>query len=309
MNVTAEGIAGRQIPSPGTLRLDHVAHFVPDIDAAAAALEGLGLVLTPLSAQTTRTDTGASVPACTASRCVMLEDGYLQFLTPVAHRRLVRAAIERHADTHWIALGTPAAEEEHARLARHGYAPLPLLELEQVYDTGGEKRLARFAVVRVTPQAMPEGHLQFVQQMTPERLWRAPWLAHASSVTGLRCAFVVADHPAEVAARYGHFAGLLPQPVRGFVRLCMAHGEICVGGKAACKALFGDVPSAAPAMAGYGLTCRQPEALRERLRAARCQVMEPSPGLYAAVLPAALGSAWLFGTPGAFADWLSPGGC
>ena len=33
---------------------------------------------------------------------------------------------------------------------------------------------------------------------------------------------------------------------------------------------------------------------------------QPSPDLFAAVLPPEIGSAWLFGTEAAYEDWLSP---
>ena len=39
--------AERQRPPPGELCLDHLGHFVPDLDAAAAVWEKLGFVVTP----------------------------------------------------------------------------------------------------------------------------------------------------------------------------------------------------------------------------------------------------------------------
>ena len=304
-------IPARQIPPPGVLFLDHIAHFVPDIAAAAATLETLGFALTPWSEQSNRDAEGRSVPAGSANRCVMLDAGYLEFLTPTADTPIaaqIRAAIARHTGLHLIAFGTPDAAGDHARLARNGFEPLPPVNLQREVELeGGEMRTARFCVARVPPQAMPEGRIQFVQQITPECLWQPRYLAHTNGVTGLHAAFVVADDPEAVAARYARYTGMLPRAVRGFVQLRSARGAVYVGSDTACKSLFGCDAPAAPGLAGYGLACDRPELLLARLRALGCVTGEPSPGLYSAQLPQAIGSAWVFGTPAAYADWLSPG--
>ena len=305
-----ESIPAQQLPAPGTLNLDHVAHFVPDIGAASAVLAQLGFTLTPFSPQMTKDAAGDPVPAGAGNRCAMLESGYLEFLTPTSDTPVaqqIRAAIARHTGQHLVAFGTPAAEEEHSRLARHGFDPLPLVNLQREIDVSGELRLGRFSVVRVPPAAMPEGRVQFVQHHTPECLWQPKYLGHPNGVTGLMAAFVVADEPEEVAARFARFAGLLPRPVRGFVQLKSGRGDVFVGSGTACKSLFGEEPPAAPAMAGYALACKDPKGLRDRLRVLGCSVSEPSPDLYAAILPPAIGSAWVFGTEAAFGDWLAPG--
>jgi len=307
-------IAARQVPPPGRLYLDHIAHFVPDMQAAAAVLEALGFKLTPWCPQTQRDAAGAILPAGSGNRCVMLESGYLEFLTPTHDTAIglqMQAAIARHTGLHLLAFGTPAAEEEHARLARHGFAPLPLVPLQRDVEVDDgqtlETRTARFSVARVPPEAMPEGRIQFARHHTPECLWQPRYMKHENSVIGLHAAFVVAEDPIEVGARYARFSALLPRTVRGFVQLHTARGEVFVGSATACKSLFGsDVPEA-PSLAGYALTCVDPDSLRERLLAAGCIVHSPSPGLHAAALPPAIGSAILFGTLAALQDWLSPG--
>ena len=306
----ALSIPERQQPVPGTLNVDHVAHFVPDIGTASRVLAHLGFNLTPFSLQTTRNDAGESIPAGAGNRCAMLEGGYLEFLTPTGDTPVglqIRAAIGKYTGQHLIAFGTPAAEEDHARLTRHGYSPLPLVNLQREVDVAGERRMARFSVVRVSPETMPEGRVQFVQHLTPECLWQPQYLGHANGVTGLLATFIVAEDPAKVAARYAEFSGLLPRRIQGFVRLATASGDVLVGSDTACRTLFGGEPPAAPAMAGYALACKDPEGLRARLVAAGCAVSEPSPDLYAASLPPEIGGAWLFGPEGAYKDWLMPG--
>ena len=306
---STESIAAQQLPRPGTLNLDHVAHFVPDIDAASLVLEQLGFSLTPFSPQMAKNETGEPVPAGAGNRCAMLQAGYLEFLTPTSGTPVglqIRAAIGRHTGQHLIAFGTPTAEKEHARLERHGFAPLPLVSLQRDVDVSGQQHTARFSVVRVPPEAMPEGRVQFVQHHTPECLWQPKFIDHPNGVTGLLGAFVVADDPVEVAARYAEFAGLLPRPMSGFVRLATGRGDVFIGSDTACKSLFGKEPPLAPAMAGYAFACEDAQGLRARLVAIGCSVSEPSPDLFAARLPDAVGSSWLFGSDAAFQDWLTP---
>jgi spermidine synthase len=102
------GAAAAQMPPPGGLSVDHVSHFVPDLGAAARALEALGFTVTPESAQ--RTQEG---PAGTSNVCVMLEHGYLEFLAPTAdtpNAQRLRATMQRYPGVHLCCFGTPDAK-------------------------------------------------------------------------------------------------------------------------------------------------------------------------------------------------------
>ncbi len=280
-----------QTAAPGTLVLDHIAHFVPELDAAARVLEALGFAVTPYSEQSTQDG-----PAGTANRCVMLDGGYLEFLSPIAdtpHARRTREAMARYPGVHILALGTPAAAEEHARLERHGFAPLPQVDLERDVELDGETRRARFGVVRVPPETMPEGRVQFVEHRTPEFVWQPRWLGHANGVTALTAAFVCAANPSEVAARYARFTGLIPKRKGRFVTLETSRGSLWIARSRDLKGLLGAAP-VAPALAGYALACDDPAALARRCRAAGAKLKRAG-SLYAALLPPALGGAWLFG--------------
>ncbi len=283
--------AARQRPPAGTLFLDHVAHFVPDLGAAARVLGALGFAVTAESAQATQEG-----PAGTSNRCVMLEAGYLEFLAPTAetpNAQRLRAAMKRYAGVHLACFGTPAAEEEHARLAAHGFEPQPLVRLQRELD---DRRVARFHVVRPGLEKMPEGRVQFVEHLTPGALWQPRHLAHANGVTKLACVFVAADDPAACAARWARFAALLPAPAGRFVHLRTTRGDVLVGRVEQWEALFGEEAPAAPALAGYALECRDPDALAARCTAAGAATRRLRPRLYAASLPPALGGAWVFGT-------------
>ncbi|TAK81611.1 MAG: VOC family protein [Betaproteobacteria bacterium] len=275
----------RQRPPPGALFLDHVSHFVPDLDAAARALEELGFVVTAESEQQTPEGrVGAS------NRCVMLEEGYIELLTPThdtpATRR-IRESIARFAGVHLACFGTPDAEGEHRRLGAHGFAPRPLVDLRRRL---GRKQV-RFKVARPAAERMPEGRIQFVEQLTPEAIWSEKNLAHRNGVTGLKALYVVADDVADAAARWAEFTGMLPRRDGELVCLEARRGRVYIGSTPALRKLFGDVPPA-PALAGYALSVAAPERFAARCAESGLPVKERD-GRHAVSLPATLGGAWL----------------
>ncbi|HEY5897668.1 MAG TPA: VOC family protein, partial [Burkholderiales bacterium] len=272
-----------QKPPAGELFVDHVSHFVRDLGAAARACEALGLKVTPVSVQQT-----AEGPIGASNRCVMLEEGYIELLSPTHDTppaRRMRALMARHQGVHLACFGTPDAEGEHRRLAAHGFAPQPMLQLERRVP-GGK---AKFRVVRCAPEKMPEGRVQFVQQLTPEHLWKP------ADVNPLRLdeVFVVAEDPAASAARWGEFAALLPRADGKCIRLETARGSVVIGVRKVLKEMLGDAPPA-PAIAGYSLRCSHPKAQAERCKEAGIAVRKIGKR-YAAQLPAAIGGVFLFG--------------
>lgn len=283
-------VAAQQLPPAGSLILDHVSHFVPELGAAARALEALGFAVTPESAQQTQDG-----PAGTSNVCVMLEHGYLEFLAPTAgtpNAQRLRASMQRYRGVHLCCFGTPDAEGEHFRLKTHDFEPRPLVQLSREVQPGMK---AEFKVVRAAPDKMPEGRIQFVQHFTPEAIWQAHHLKHANGVVKLACLFVVADDPVAAAARWAHFAALLPRPAGAFVHLPTARGHVLIGRRENWTALLGDAP-AAPALAGCALECRDPAALVARCKLLGLALRRIRDDLYAVSLPEALGGAWLFGT-------------
>lgn len=290
--------ANRQRPPPGTVFLDHVSHFVPDLDAAAGTLQALGFTVTPVSGQQTQDG-----PAGTSNVCVMLEKGYLEFLAPTAdtaNAARLRTAMLRYPGVHLACFGTPAAEDEHARLGWHGFEPQPLVHLERPVEVDGTQASARFKVARAAPDKMPEGRIQFVEHLTPEALWQSRYLAHANGVTRLACVFAVADDTKQVAARWARFAALLPQRAGRFAHLETARGHVLIGTRADWVALLGHA-APAPGLCGYALECSEPGALVSRCERLGMRLRRVRDNLYAAMLPDALGGAWIFGTRQALA--------
>ena len=271
-------VAQRQRPPAGELYLDHLAHFVPDLGAAAKVFEALGFKVTPEAAH--RTQHG---PAGTSNRCVMLEEGYIELLAPTLdtpNAARVRERMKKFVGVHLACFGTPDPAAEEQRLAAHGFEPEPLVSLQRTTQTG---ELVRFTVVHVPPAKMPEGRVQYVEHLTPQYVWRAGFV----NAFTLRAVYVVADEPEEVAARWGRYGGLLPRPEDGFVRLDTARGRVVIGSRRALSRILGAVPRP-PALAGYALGCADPQAFAERCRRAGLEVAGR-----AVRLPRSLGGAWL----------------
>jgi hypothetical protein len=271
-------VSERQRPPLGELCLDHLAHFVPDLGGAAAVWEKLGFAVTPVSHHEV-----AGKPAGTSNRCVMLEEGYLELLAPTMdtpNAQRVRERMKRFVGVHLACFGTPDAAAEQRRLAAQDFAPEPVVHLKRRIETGAT---VEFRVVYVPPDKMPEGRVQYCEHVTPAQVWREEFV----NPLRLSAVYVVADDPEEVAARWGRFGGLLPRPEDGFVRLNTARGRVVIGTQRNMERLLGSAP-AAPALAGYALSCSDPDAF-----AARCSKAGLNVAGRRVTLPAALGGTWL----------------
>jgi hypothetical protein len=304
-------VAGAQQPDPGTQTLDHIAHFVPDIEAAGIALERLGYTVTPFSLQSHRlTADGAVVPAGTGNRCVMLERGYLEFLAPTADTALaaqLRAALSRYVGVHLVALGTSSPEADHERLERQGYAPLPPVALERPIATPQGSGLARFTVVRVPPGTMPEGRIQYCQHHTPELLWQARWTAHRNTVTALAGVILCVPDVREAADRYSRYTGLGVQSCASGWQIDTAWGRLFCTSPDRLQGRWNVEPPALPWIAGAVLAVREPNVLATYIQNAGCPAWPIGDGLRVQ-LPPELGGIALFqraGAPMLLDAWLA----
>ncbi len=287
-----------QTPSPGKLNIDHVAHFVPHIDAASAALEQAGFTLTPFSEQSHRLEPGGPLtPAGAGNRCVMLREGYLEFLTPTGDTPIaqqLRNSIQRYTGLHLIALGTVAPDADHARLEKHGFSPLPPVALQREIGTAEGSGTARFTVVRVPPGTMAEGRIQYCQQHTPELLWQARWLEHRNHARGLAAVIICVADPQEAAQRYARYTGLLAQVSGTQWRIDTQRGALLFVTPDAVEKQFGITPPALPWIAGYVLTSDKLSATRDALNATQCGMRELESGRLLLRWPGSVGGFILF---------------
>lgn len=267
-----------QSPSSGKLNIDHVAHFVPHIDAASAALEQAGFTLTPFSEQSHRLEPGGPLtPAGAGNRCVMLREGYLEFLTPTGDTAIaqqLRNSIQRYTGLHLIALGTVAPDADHARLAKNGFSPLPPVALQREIGTAEGSGTARFTVVRVPPGTMAEGRIQYCQQHTPELLWQPRWLEHRNHARGLAAVLICVADPQEAAQRYARYTGLLAQVSGTQWRIDTQRGALLFVTPATIEKQFGISAPALPWIAGYVLGSDKLSATRDVLGNAQYDMRE-----------------------------------
>jgi len=270
--------APSQTPDPGKLNIDHVAHFVPHIDAASMALEQAGFTLTPFSAQSHRLEPGGPlVPAGSGNRCVMLHEGYLEFLTPTADTPIanqLRSAIQRYTGVHLIAFGTAAPEADQARLEANDFAPLPAVALQREIGTESGSETARFTVLRVAPGTMAEGRIQFCQQHTPQWLWQQRWISHANHARGLAAVILCVADPQEAAQRYARYTGLLAHVGHGQWRIDTQRGALLFVSPATLERRLQITAPAVPWIAGYVLSSDNMAATRARLAAGACTTRE-----------------------------------
>jgi hypothetical protein len=291
-------VAAMQPPSPGRLNLDHIAHFVPDIDAASAALERAGFTLTPFSAQSHRLEPGGPlVPAGSGNRCVMLREGYLEFLTPTADTPIahqLREAIARYTGVHLIAFGSADTGADHARLDSAGFNPLPAVALQRQIGTEQGEQTARFSVLRVPPGTMAEGRIQYCQQHTPQWLWQERWIRHANGTCGLAAVIACVSDPYEAAQRYSRFTGLTPRMGVAGTRIDSERGSLLFVTPQRLRATLGATAPSLPWIAGYVLECDDIETTRTRLATGGCSVSDAGDQRLLLHWPAPLGGLVLF---------------
>ena len=205
----------RQQPEGDEIFLDHIGWFVPDMDAASRALERLGFILTPYSVHGDRDPvTGALRPVGTANRLIMLEQGYLEILTPVGdvdtpvarHMRATLAA--RGAGVHLIALTVADAARKAAALAASGFTLQPTVNLRRTLEAAnGDNAEVAFTVIRPAFEQFPECRMQVLTHHTPEHMWQARYMAQPNGIVGLDGVALEVPDVAETSARIAKVAG------------------------------------------------------------------------------------------------------
>lgn len=178
--------------------LDHVGIGVIDLDRAAAQYMALGFSLTPLARHGGAVEPGGPVREIgTANRCAMLGGGYIELIAVVddsAPDYGLGARIARYEGVHIMALATsdPGAVADHLKAA--GIAADGPLYLERGADLGGTTGTARFERVVFPADAVPEGRIFYIDQLTPELLWHPAYLDHPNGARAVRSiTFAVPD--------------------------------------------------------------------------------------------------------------------
>jgi hypothetical protein len=290
-----------QLPPPGAVFLDHAAHFVPAMDAAAAALERCGFRLTPFTAQANRVD-GAVVPTGTGNRCVMLRRGYLEILTATADTELARQLCERIADhvgLHLTAFSSADTAAEHRRLGAVGFPTLPLVDMRRPVMTEVGSEDARFTIARVAPGSMAEGRVQFLTHHTEPLVWRPDFLDHPNGAQALTGLWIAATDPAEPAERFARFAGRSAMRDGAVTTIALDRGVVHIAAPGFLGEALGITPAGRlPGFVAAQIAVTSLAALAVHLDAAglayRRIRLKAEGNAIAVTLPAAIGDTLLF---------------
>lgn len=231
------------LPSRGEVTLDHSGHFIADADAARAALGSLGFTVTPFSAQVQPDpETGETRLTGTGNICVMLAEGYLEFLVHTADTEIgleFLSALGRRAGLHLAAFGVADAAARHAELVAGGHAMRPLVHFSREVETETGSETAAFTVARLAAGVMPEGRVQILTHHNEAAMWQPRWTAHANGARSLLAVVISAPDPAETAAR---FSGFLDRPAESHgagLRIPLDRGAIEILPEEAATALVG----------------------------------------------------------------------
>jgi hypothetical protein len=275
-----------QTPTGDQIFLDHVGWFVPDMEAAGAAFEALGFVLTPFVAQQNADPAGGPpLPAGTGNRCAMLSRGYLEILTtvpgvetPLAAQ--MQAGIESYTGLHLIAFTVDDAEGAHARLDAEGFGPQPPVHLRRPLQLpdGGEAEVA-FTVLRVPPDAMEEGRIQMLRQETPELVWQDHLIARDNGVAALGGVLLCVDDPGAVSDRYARFTGRKSTGGGDYRVIDLDRGRLAFATPRKCTDLLPGVSvPGTPFMAAVALRADDLSALRGRCESAGIRQLSADDG-------------------------------
>ena len=210
-STNAGSVNPHQYPRAGEVFLDHVGIFTDDADAGGKALERLGFRLTPYRVHTGALRPGEpSAPLGTANRSAMFRVGYVEMLCPVGHTPLatqLRSCLARYAGLHLVAFTGTDADEHHAALVADGLNPAPIARAERTQATPEGEIAIRARIVRLAPEAWPEGRVQMVfPQMSADAVWHADLVKHANGADRLGDVLIVVGDPCRRAERFARFA-------------------------------------------------------------------------------------------------------
>ena len=199
--------------------------------------------VTPFSAQVIPDpESGEPTLTGTGNICVMLEDGYLEFLvhtadTPIG--REFKAALARRAGLHLCAFAVPDAASRHAALAGLGQPMRPLVHFSKDVATDTGTATASFTVARLQAGTMAEGRVQVLTHHDIDAMWQSRWTSHANSATMLRSIVISTPDVAETAARYATFLGIPATDCAHGAQLRLSRGTVDILPEAIACELIG----------------------------------------------------------------------
>ena len=234
----------RNRPQPEQTLLDHTGHFVANAVAATSALQKLGFTVTPFSAQVVpNADGEAHRLTGTGNICVMLEEGYLEFLLHTADTPIgleFKEALARRGGLHLCAFAVPDAAARHAELVAVGQPMRPLVHFSKDVSTGSGTAVASFTVARRQAGTMAEGRVQVLTHHSVDAMWQPRWTAHKNGAIALRSILISTPEVAATAERYASFLGVPAARAGDCAVLSLSRGRIEIFPEAIAEELIGE---------------------------------------------------------------------
>jgi hypothetical protein len=297
----------RQLPQADEIFLDHIAHFVRDAGAAAAAFARAGFAPTPVSIQVNPDPAGGAMPTGTGNVTAMFSRGYVEVLFKTSDTPLARefdAALSRHAGIHLAAFSVADAEQAQRRLAASGFAVRELEHMQRPVGTASGPATAAFTLARVEPGAMPEGRIQILTHHTEQNVWQARWLEHPNSAVGLIDIVIAVADVAEAVERFSRFTGRAATPTPGGALINLDRGGVYLVSHDRATEKLPEVAFATlPFMVGYAVRVQSLGAAEAAVDSADLEWRALDDGLVAC-FPSELGAgAWFFVEGAADLPW------
>jgi glyoxalase-like protein len=288
----------RQLPRADEIFLDHLAHFVPDAEAASRALARAGFAPMPISVQVNPDLDGAPRPTGTGNVTAMFARGYIEVLFKTSETPLTRefeAGLARHPGVHLAAFAVADAAAARRRLAETGFRVRPLVEMQRPVDADGRPATAAFTIARVEPGEMPEGRIQILTHRTEPVVWQPRWLSHPNGARALMRVLVAVSDIAEAAPRFGCFTGRAPAPTPFGQTIKLDRGRVDLLSADKFAHLLPEVPiPSLPFIGAYEIRVKSLTVASGLLMRAGLTVRQHN-GELIAVFPPELGlGAWLF---------------
>jgi Glyoxalase-like domain len=291
--------ADRQLPDGDEIFLDHVGHFVRDVEAASRAFERVGFAPTPVSVQS-NPDPAGGAPQLTGTGNVtaMFARGYIEVLFKTADTPLGRqldAGLARYPGVHLAAFAVADAAAAHRRLGEQGFRMQPLVEMQRPVDTGGAPGTAAFTLARVEPGEMPEGRIQILTHRTEQMVWQPRWLEHPNGALGLTSVAIAVADAAEAGRRFARFTGRPAEPATFGQTIELDRGRIGLVGPNSFAQILPEIPiPSLPFIGIYGIKVRSLGTIEDLLQRAGVRTRWTDDGLFA-IWPEELGhGAWVF---------------
>ena len=288
----------RQLPILEEIFLDHLAHFVPDVQAASRALARAGFAPTPVSIQVVPDSDGTLRPTGTGNVTAMFARGYIEMLFKAADTPLGReleAALARYDGVHLVAFAVADATAAHRRLAATGFRVQPVVQMQRPVDTGGAPGIAAFTLARLESGQMPEGRIQILTHRTEAMVWQPRWLSHPNGAVALTSVIIAVGDLKDAAQRFARFTGreAAPSPLGQTIELDRGCVQLLTPEAFARKLPDVPIPSL-PFIGAYGIRVASLAVTLDLLKRAGLRTRRGEQELVA-IFPEELGrGAWLF---------------